>query len=137
MLIAFILIIIHYIADFTFQTEEMATGKSKSFKILLKHTRTYTFVFFMCFALWCAYQNHIGHLTPDDMGWTPWVCLFFPITFICHTVIDYISSRITARKFEKKEYYTGIPNMGAFSIIGLDQVFHYATLFLTYHLLTI
>jgi len=29
------------------------------------------------------------------------------------------------------------PNMGALSIIGMDQVFHYATLFLTYHFLTI
>lgn len=137
MLIAFILIVIHYIADFMAQTEEMALGKSKSIKILLKHTGTYTLVFYVCFALWCAYQNHIGHITIHDMGWDLRLFLFFPITFVFHTVIDYVSSRITARKFTKKEYYTGIPNMGAFSIIGLDQVIHYGTLFLTYHFLTI
>lgn len=137
MLIAFILIVIHYVADFMAQTEEMATGKSKSFKILVKHTWRYTVIFFFAFALWCAYQNHIGHMKPEDVGWDLRIILFFPITFVFHTIIDYVSSRITARKFEKKEFYTGIPNMGAFSIIGLDQVFHYATLFLTYHYLTI
>lgn len=136
MLIAFILIVIHYVADFMAQTEEMAVGKSKSIKLLLKHTGIYTFIFYMVFALWCAYQNHFGTITVQDMGWSPWFFLFFPITFVCHTVIDYVSSKITARKFEKKEFYTGIPNMGAFSIIGLDQVCHYATLFLTYHFLT-
>lgn len=137
MLIAFILIVIHYIADFMAQTEEMATGKSKSFIILLKHTGKYTLVFYVCFALWCAYQNHIGGMKPEDIGWDLRIFLFFPITFVFHTAIDYVTSRITSRKFEKKEYYTGIPNMGAFSIIGLDQVIHYATLFLTYHYLTI
>jgi hypothetical protein len=136
MLIAFILIVIHHIADFMFQTEEMATGKSKSFKILLKHTGTYTLVFFVFFALWCTYQNHIGHIKPEDIGWTPLVLLFFPITFICHTVIEYVSSKITARKFAKKEYYTGIPNFGVFAVINIDQIFHYATLFLTYYFLT-
>lgn len=136
MLIAFILIVIHYVADFMAQTEEMALGKSKSFKVLLKHTWRYTFIFFIFFALWCAYQNHIGHVKAIDIGWDWRMFLFFPITFVFHTIIDYVSSRITARKFAKKEYYTGIPNMGAFSIIGLDQLFHYGTLFLTYHLLT-
>lgn len=52
MLIAFILIVIHYIADFMAQTEEMALGKSKSFKILVKHTWNYTFIFFVFFGFW-------------------------------------------------------------------------------------
>lgn len=136
MLIAFILIVIHYIADFMSQTEEMAINKHKSIRFLLQHTLLYTLIFYITFALWCAYQNHIGHLTPKDIGWDGRIFLFFPITFVCHTIIDYVSSKITHKKFEKKEYYTGIPNFGAFSIIGLDQVFHYGTLFLTYHFLT-
>jgi hypothetical protein len=136
MIIAFVLIVIHYIADFMFQTEDMALGKHKSMMSLLQHTAMYTFIFYLSFALWCIYQNHIGHLKPEDMGWDSRILLFFPITFVCHTVIDYVSSRITHKKFEKKEFYTGIPNFGAFSIIGLDQVFHYASLFLTYYFLT-
>ena len=136
MLIAFILIVIHYVADFMAQTEEMALGKSKSFKILLKHTGIYTFIFYLAFALWCIYQNHFGTITVQDMGWSPWLFLFFPIIFVTHFIIDYVSSKITARKFEKKQYYTPIPNFGAFSIIGLDQVAHYGTLFLTYYILT-
>ena len=120
-----------------FQTEDMALGKSKSIKPLLKHVLVYTFIFYVCFELWCAYQNLFGHITLKDMGWTSKILLFFPITFICHFMIDYVTSRITSVKFAKKEYYTGIPNLGAFSIIGLDQVFHYGTLFLTYYYVTL
>jgi fatty acid desaturase len=131
MLIAFILIIIHYIADFMFQTENQALGKSKSYSKLISHTFTYTVVFFVLLIL-------IGFGVNLVMGYkyifiSLW---FFLITFITHTVIDYVTSKITSKKFEKKEFYTGIPNFGAFSIIGLDQVAHYATLFATYYLLT-
>lgn len=137
MLIAFILIVIHYIADFMAQTEVMALGKSKSLRILCYHTYVYTAIFAYAFILYLLFHLGMGHHKLYDINLTPMVLWFFPITFVSHTVIDYVSSKITARKFEKKEYYTGIPNMGAFSIIGLDQVFHYATLFLTYHFLTI
>lgn len=138
MLIAFILIVIHYIADFMFQTEEMALGKSKSFLILLKHTFVYTGIFYIAFVFWIVINGEfLGYNIFKDVTITDKIILFFPITFLCHTVIDYVSSKITARKFEKKEFYTGIPNMGAFSIIGLDQVFHYGTLFLTYYFLTV
>lgn len=137
MLIAFILIVIHYIADFMAQTEEMATGKSKSLKLLCYHTYVYTAIFAYVFILYLLFHLGMGHHKLYEINLTPKILWFFPITFVFHTAIDYVSSRITARKFEKKEYYTGIPNMGAFSIIGLDQLFHYGTLFLTYHLLTL
>jgi hypothetical protein len=134
--IAFILIFVHYIADFMFQTENQALGKSTSLKQLVSHTLTYTAVFYVVFSLWCGYQNHIGHITVQDLGWTIKVFLFFPITFVCHTIIDFFTSKITSKKFKNKEFYTGIPNFGAFSIIGLDQVIHYATLFATYYFVT-
>ena len=136
MTIAFVLITIHYIADFMFQTENQALGKSKNIIYLLKHTLTYTAVFFIAFSLWCTFQNHIGHIAPSDIGWTLKIFLFFPIIFVTHTIIDYFTSKIVSRKFEKKEFYTGLPNLGAFSIIGLDQLLHYTTLFLTYYILT-
>jgi len=136
MTIAFILIVIHYIADFMFQDEDMALGKSKSIKQLLRHTITYTFVFFVFFMLFifCAifylYQLNLGIM--ENIEYTYKILLFFPITFACHTIIDYFTSKIVSKKFKNKIFYTGIPNLGAFSIIGFDQVLHYATLFLTY-----
>ena len=132
MITAFILIVIHTIADFLFQTEDMALGKSKNIWKLLKHTVVYTIVFYLFFVFWYA----INHQTLSEMNLTISVLWFFPITFICHTITDYITSRITSRLFEKKIYYTGIPNFGAFAIIGIDQVLHYAQLFLTYYYLT-
>jgi hypothetical protein len=60
---------------------------------------------------------------------------FLGITFISHFITDYITSRIVKRKFENNEYGSPIPNFGAFSIIGFDQVLHYTQLFLTYQFL--
>ena len=132
MITAFILIVIHTIADFLFQTEDMALGKSKNNWKLLKHTTVYTLIFYLCFVYWYG----INHQTLSEMNLTLKFLWFFPITFICHTITDYITSRITSRLFEKKIYYTGIPNFGAFAVIGIDQVLHYAQLFLTYYYLT-
>jgi hypothetical protein len=61
--------------------------------------------------------------------------LFGVITFITHTATDYFTSRIVSKKFAKQEYGSPIPNFGAFTIIGIDQVLHYIQLFLTYQLL--
>jgi len=135
MLVAFVLIVIHYIADFMFQTENQAVGKSKSFEKLINHTFTYTVVFYVFFLLWFL----IGLAMNWNLGWSlsgSHMYWFFPIIFVTHTIIDYFTSKITSKKFEKKQFYTGIPNIGAFSIIGLDQVLHYATIFATYYLLT-
>lgn len=136
MTIAFILILIHYVADFMFQDEKMALGKSKSNRELLRHTIRYTLVFLVAFILIKIIENPLPHIYIYELGWTSKIVLFFPITFACHTIIDYISSRKTSKLFENKIFYTGIPNFGAFSIIGLDQVFHYLSLFLTYYIVT-
>ena len=44
MMIAFYIIVIHFIAVFIFQAEEWATNKSKSTVPLVMHTFTYTLV---------------------------------------------------------------------------------------------
>ena len=136
MIIAFAIILIHFVADFIFQDEEWATNKSKSFKALIKHTATYSFIWYLVgfgFAVW---GNHFGGPSAKDLGWSPWMGLFPIITFVAHTVTDYFTSKIVSRKFGKGEYGSPIPNFGAFTVIGFDQVLHYAQLFLTYHLLT-
>jgi hypothetical protein len=115
------LVVIHWISDFLFQDEQWAINKSKNNKALLKHTFTYSGIFFVSI---CAWTNDFSTSL-----------IFFVVTFILHTVTDYISSRIVAYKFNKGEYCSKIPNLGAFSIIGIDQVLHYFQLVITYHIL--
>jgi hypothetical protein len=63
------------------------------------------------------------------------VSVFVFITFVLHTTTDYYTSRIVSKKFANNHYGSPIPNFGAFSIIGFDQVLHYVQLFLTYYYL--
>lgn len=124
----FSIIIIHWIADFLFQDEKWALGKSKNWKDLLNHTFVYSFVFWSLLSL----TNPLFNL-----GLTFYFSVyFFLITFICHTITDYFTSRIVSKKFAKGEYGSAIPNIGAFTIIGIDQVLHYIQLFTTYWFLT-
>lgn len=128
----FTIIIGHYIADFLLQDVKWAENKSKSNVHLLAHTMMYS-------AFWLVLALIIDVYSMESTG--NWcfhiyqVQYFVVITFICHTITDWITSRIVKKKFENKEYGTAIPNTGAFSVIGLDQVFHYIQLFLTYYLL--
>lgn len=56
--------------------------------------------------------------------------MFFPIiTFICHWIQDYYTSRWVKKSFDKQDYHNG------FVKIGFDQFLHYTQMFLTYLLL--
>lgn len=131
------IIFIHWIADFILQEEEWATNKSKSFKALVKHTLLYSAVWFWIFTVFAIWGTQFGGPSLKDLGWTPWMSLFPVITFVFHTLTDYFTSKIVSRKFANQEYGSPIPNFGAFTVIGFDQVLHYVQLFLTYHFLTI
>jgi hypothetical protein len=131
----FAIIIIHWIADFIFQDEKWALGKSKNWGDLLKHTFTYSTIWYAVFLLFAINGNHFNGPKLSDLGWSPYMGLFPIITFIFHTVTDYFTSRIVSKKFTNKQYGSEIPNFGAFTIIGIDQVLHYIQLFLTYYLL--
>lgn len=137
MLVAFIIIFVHWIADFVLQTEDMAMNKSKSFRALVKHTFVYSMCWYFVIFGMAIWHNYFGGPSIEDLGWSPWMGAFPLITFVFHTLTDYVTSRITSKKFENKQYYAVFPKLGAFSVIGLDQVLHYAQLFLTYHLLTV
>jgi len=115
----FAIIIIHWLADFVFQDEKWALGKSKNWNDLLFHTITYSVLFSLLLI------PFLGKLS----------FVFFYITFIAHTITDYFTSRIVSKKFANKHYGSAIPNFGAFTIIGIDQVLHYIQLFTTYYLL--
>lgn len=130
--IPFIIICVHYVADFIFQAEEWATNKSKSNMVLFSHVITYSIVWVLpALAI-------LANLRPSET--TEWyvysTLLFFILTFLSHFITDYITSRIVSKKFENKHFGSPIPNFGAFSVIGFDQVLHYAQLFATFYLLT-
>ena len=128
------IIFIHWVADFIFQAEEWATNKSKKLSALLEHTATYSFIWFFgayfLFSFPCDISS-IGYCVNLAK------CFEFTIiTFVFHTLTDYFTSKIVSRKFANKEYGSPIPNFGAFTVIGFDQVLHYIQLFGTYYLLT-
>ena len=126
---AFIIILIHYIADFVLQDENWAINKSKSFGALISHTAIYS-------SFWVL---PIIFLFPDNWSWQNYVInawLFAFITFICHTAIDYVTSKITSKLHKEGKFGSPIPNFGFFSVIGFDQVLHYAHLFITFEILS-
>ena len=122
MIVAFFIVVIHFIADFIFQAEEWATNKSKSNFVLFKHVTAYTIIWSVSGLF--IFSDPFKYL------------IFLLVTFVAHFTTDYFTSRIVSRKFANNEYGSPIPNFGAFTVIGFDQVLHYGQLFLTYHLLT-
>lgn len=130
------IIFIHWVADFIFQAEEWATNKSKSLGSLLMHTMTYSVV------IWFLAGGFLFSKPCDISAFgicvdIPKLFAFAGITFVAHTITDYFTSKIVSRKFANQEYGSPIPNFGAFTVIGFDQVLHYVQLFLTYHFLTV
>lgn len=109
------IVCLHFVADFVLQTHEQAVGKSKDVWYLLEHTLVYS----ACWLPVGVFFFSIGK-----------VLLFVLITFICHTVTDYFTSRFNAKLWEKGNVHN------FFVGIGFDQVLHYAQLFTTYYLLT-
>ncbi len=170
------IIFIHFISDFVMQDEKWALGKSKNWGDLLSHTYVYTIIWLIPLIIIRLYG---GYDLLNQLFGSPKIMWFFPITFILHTITDYITSRIVSRRFGKEEIFTltingkiykvgdildkdntysyiimskiepsfankhnyriklynPIPNLGAFTLVGLDQVLHYIQLFGTYYLL--
>lgn len=175
----FSIIVIHFVADFVMQDERWALNKSKNWNALLKHTYTYSVVWFAIGVIYISCKSNMF----NDMTWYSdgSLTLFVLITFVCHTITDYFTSKIVGKRFKDEavftismnqsyqlgsvikpysnnnEYiivnqvaspsmgtfsypyevkkYNPIPNLGAFTRIGFDQLLHYIQLFLTYYFL--
>lgn len=138
--------IIHYVADFILQTDKEAKGKSKNWSDLLNHTITYSAVWIIPMQFMIGYNN----LNVSKAGM--YGLLFAVITFICHTITDYFTSRlnskllppITVLKFDSNTFgdnemlaYPKNSSWHNFFVgIGFDQyILHLPQLFLTYALL--
>jgi hypothetical protein len=117
--IAISIILIHWFADFVLQTHWEATNKSKNNEALTMHVLTYSTV-------WFIIANTYSVITGNYLM----VALFAPITFVCHWVTDYFTSRLNSKLWAKGDVHN------FFVSVGFDQVLHYVQLFLTFILLT-
>lgn len=122
-----LIIFIHWYADFLMQDEKWAITKNKSVESLLKHTTMYSFCWLMALLVYFA-----QHLNFEYLGQ---IMQFVIITFVFHTLTDYFTSKIVSKKFTKGQYGSSIPNIGGFTIIGIDQVLHYIQLFITFQII--
>lgn len=125
MIIAFIIIFIHWVADFVLQTDWQAQNKSKNNYALLSHTSNYSLVWLLPMCLVFGKMKE-GATTE----WIVWTTLYFSmITLVAHTITDYFTSRLNSKLWSagKVHYF--------FVSVGFDQVLHYGQLFLTYYFL--
>jgi hypothetical protein len=100
-----VLLTTHFIADFPLQNDWMALNKSKRMGALLCHTLIYSMCFFYC------------------------GISFMLVTFLLHTLTDFITSRINSKLWlaEKRHWF--------FVCIGFDQLLHAYQLLLTWEYL--
>jgi hypothetical protein len=90
----YLVLTVHWIADFIFQTRSMANNKSTSMKWLSAHILAYT-----CFLL-------------------PFGLKFALVNGLAHFIIDFFTSRFTSYFWKEKDVHK------FFITIGLDQLLH-------------
>ncbi len=116
---ALALLTTHFVGDFVCQSHQMSMNKSKSNKWLLYHVSVYTAVLAVGSSVLLADSN--GFLT----------ALTYAIgNGMAHFATDYFTSRWTSRLWLEKQIHN------FFVVIGLDQLIHFYTLFLTYTMVT-
>jgi len=114
-----IIILIHFLADFSLQTNQQAQQKSISTNALFNHVGIYTTVWFLALIA----INEIINFSLFD-------CLIFClITFVAHSTTDYFTSRIGKPYWEEHDYHNG------FTVVGFDQMLHFFQLYYTFKLL--
>lgn len=120
------ILFIHWFADFVLQTDWQAKNKSSNGIALLSHTLAYTAVWWIMATFYCV-LNYVD--INDGKTAFKFMVLFPAVTFICHTVTDYFTSRLNTKLWNSKEVHW------FFVGVGFDQWLHYLQLFLTYKLL--
>lgn len=122
--IALLLIVIHFVGDFFFQTDKMAINKSKSNYWLTVHVSVYSLVLFFLSTIFIHDYSALLY--------------FVMANFMLHWITDFFTSRLTSHLYQKSQEYPHekfIFNSWRhwfFTAIGADQVIHYTCLFLTY-----
>lgn len=111
------LLFVHWAADFVAQNSWMAQEKSKNNLALLAHVSVYSGIFYWALLISAVFI--------DLSFWS--ICLFIVITFVCHFITDYFTSRLNTYLWNKKDIHH------FFVSIGADQWAHACQLILTYH----
>ncbi len=121
---------IHWIADFVLQTSLMATKKSSSIYYLTMHVAVYTTVtIFGWWLLFLILGIHVSLLT---------YVIAYIVIFVLHWITDYITSRVNAYFWPKREEHPKdkgfFREIGGnlrkfFTSIGFDQLLHYGQIY--------
>ena len=105
----------HYWADFTMQTNWMATNKSKSVKALSAHVGVYTGMMAI-FAMSLALSGYFS--LPGMFG-------FVLLNGALHFCVDFCTSKITSRYWSQNKMHE------FFAVVGFDQLLHFNCLLIT------
>lgn len=112
---------IHWVADFVCQTDFEAQNKSKSNVALLQHVSKYSILWLIAICYYKILNKNVSDI----------ILLFPVITFICHFVTDYFTSRLNTKLWNSKKVHE------FFVSIGFDQLLHFIQLILTFYLLSL
>ena len=102
---------LHWLADFVFQSNDMAQNKSTSRKWLLYHVLTYGLIFFIGLYFFVSFK---------------FLIYYVPINILLHYLIDSETSKITKRLWAEGKVHA------FFVMIGFDQFLHFLCLYLTW-----
>ena len=112
------LLLVHWVADFVLQTNQMALNKSKSNYYLGMHVTIYTLTTIVA---WWVMLLVVGIYSITSLTYI----LAASAIFGMHFITDYITSRISGK------YYKAQKNHEFFVTIGFDQWLHYVCLLYT------
>ena len=106
-----LILFLHFLADFVFQSNKMAQNKSVSRKWLLAHVGTYGLILFLGLYFFVSFK---------------FLLYYVGINMLLHYMIDAETSKITKKLWAEKK-------IGEFFVmIGWDQFLHYFFLYLTW-----
>jgi len=113
------ILICHWLADFFFQTDEMAKGKSTDNDCLAAQVGVYSLGLLAVVLLNHAIWEHAG----IAVAW-------LVINTVAHFFTDWVTSRASSSMWKDSRIHD------FFTIIGFDQMLHYLTLIGTFIWLT-
>ncbi len=123
---AVFILIAHFIADFVFQSDNMAIKKSYNIQALLLHIFVYTTTFFIMFSLYGVILNIFTIFTVSIEHWIQIGIGISIVNGILHYITDYCTSRIGKHYWEKEQ------RRNFFLTIGIDQLLHTSLLIYCY-----